>query len=141
MRRTALLVTSSALLLVIVAQFYFAAFGAFGDRDATGGFAAHEWVARTALPVLSILLVVAAAVGRWGRRLVGISMIPLLVIVVQFLLFFVARAFGSETHPGGATGMGAVVLGLHALFGLLALVAATHVLHTAWSAKPAGAVG
>lgn len=135
MRRLALLAPSSALLLVIVAQFYFAAFGAFGDRDATGGFSAHEWIARTALPVVGILVIVAAAVGRWGRRVVLLSIAPLAVVVLQVLLFLVARALGSETHPGGASATGSIVLGFHALFGLLALAATAAVVGVAWRAK------
>ena len=132
MRNTLLIAASAALVTAILVQFYLAAFGAFGDRDGTGGFAAHEWVARIILPVLAILTLVAAAVARAGRRTITLAAIPLVAIVLQFLLFFAARAFGSETHPGGASLAGAVVLGFHAIFGLAALVAAALVLSTAW---------
>jgi len=131
MRRTLLLISSIALLVAIVAQFYLAAFGAFGDRDATGGFSGHEWLARTALPVLAILVIVAAAVARLPRRLIVLSAVPLVVIVMQFVLFLVARAVGSDTHPGGASDAGAIVLGFHALFGLAALASSAHLVHVA----------
>lgn len=136
MRNSLLIAASSALLLAILVQFYFAAFGAFGDRSDTGGFAAHEWVARTALPVLAVLTIVAAAVARAGRRIVTLSAVPAIVIVVQFLLFFAARAVGSETHPGGASVSGAIVLGFHALFGVAALAATWFVLSAAWRSRP-----
>ena len=131
MRHHLLVISSAALLVAIIAQFYLAAFGAFGDRDATGGFSGHEWLARTALPVLAILVIVTAAVARLPRRLIVLSAIPLFAIVMQVVLFLVARAFGSETHPGGASDAGAIVLGFHALFGLAALAACAHLVHTA----------
>jgi hypothetical protein len=132
MRNTLLLTASALLVAAILVQFYLAAFGAFGDREGTGGFAAHEWVARIILPVLAILTIVTAAVARAGRRIITLSTIPLGVIVLQFLLFFAARAFGSDTHPGGASLAGSLVLGFHALFGLAALVTAGLVLSAAW---------
>jgi hypothetical protein len=135
MRTNSLITASAALLLAIVAQFYFAAFGAFGDRADTGGFAAHEWVARTALPLLAVLTIIAAAVARVGRRLMTLSAVPAVVIVLQFLLFFAARALGSDTHPGGASLSGSIVLGFHALFGLVALVSTALVLSAAWRSR------
>jgi hypothetical protein len=133
--RRLLLLSSSALVLVIIVQFYLAAFGAFGDRHDTAGFTAHEWMARTALPVLAVLVVVAASGARLGRSVVVVSTVPLIAMVLQVLLFLVARAAGSDTHPGGASLAGAVVLGFHALFGLAALVAAAKLQHSAWQAR------
>lgn len=133
--RRLLLISSTVLLLVVVTQFYLAAYGAFGDRDATSGFHAHEWVARIALPVFGILVIVAAVGSRLGRRVVWLSTVPLIVTVVQFLLFFVARAVGSDTYPGGASLAGAIVLGFHALFGLAALAATVTLVRVGWGVR------
>lgn len=124
---------SAALVIALIIQLYFAAFGAFGDRDATGGFAIHEAVARFVLAPLAILTPVGVALARRPGRVVAIAFLPFALIVVQFLLFLVARLLGSETHPGGADLAGAVVLGLHGLAGVGTLAVAVRLL---WLLRP-----
>jgi hypothetical protein len=110
------LVLSGLLLLAVVAQFYFAAVGAFAKPQNDSSFALHDMTGSIVIPVVSLLLTIVAAVARAPGRLIGLSILPLGLVVVQMLIVAVGRAFndsGDQTTP-----VGLAILGLHALNGL-----------------------
>ncbi len=113
-------VTLTVLLLVaVVVQFYFAAFGVFTAPATDDAFVLHQTNGRIAIPLLTILATVAAALARAGSRTVWLTLLPLGLIVVQILLFLLAGATGSS--PERTTTAGRVILGLHAVNGLAVL--------------------
>ncbi len=114
--RRVYLVLAGLLMLAVVAQFYFAAVGAFAKPQNDKSFALHEMTGSVIIPALSLLLTIAAAVARAPGRLIGLSIAPLGLVVVQMLIVTIGRAFndtGDQTTP-----VGLAILGLHALNGL-----------------------
>ncbi|MEN3307030.1 MAG: hypothetical protein V7603_3232 [Micromonosporaceae bacterium] len=120
--RRVYLVLSGLLLLAVLAQFYFAAVGAFAKPQNDSSFALHDMTGSIAIPVLSLLLTIVAAVARAPGRLIGLSIAPLGLVVVQTLIIAVGRAFndsGDQTTP-----VGLAILGLHAVNGLAIMAVA-----------------
>jgi hypothetical protein len=106
------------MLLAVVAQFYFAAVGAFAKPQDDNSFAVHDLIGTMIIPVLSLLATVAAAVARVPGRLIGLTILPLGLVIVQMLIIGVGTAL-SDTDAGERTTPAAlVVLGLHAVNGL-----------------------
>jgi hypothetical protein len=104
------------LLLAVVAQFYFAAVGAFTKPSADNSFALHSVTGMMVIPLLSLLATVVAAIARVPGRLIGLTILPLGLVVVQVLIIVVGKAFvdaGDHTTPAALA-----VLGLHGLNGL-----------------------
>jgi hypothetical protein len=121
--RKAYLVIAIALAVAVVAQFYFAAFGVFGSTgsDDDGMFTGHRLVGTVVIPALSFVAFIVALLAKAGGRTVGLSILPLGLVVVQILLFILADALTGST-PERVTYGGAVVLGLHAVNGLAILL-------------------
>jgi Family of unknown function (DUF6220) len=105
------------LLLAVVAQFYFAAVGAFAKPQTDSSFALHDLTGMLIIPVLSLLATVAAAVARVPGRQIGLTILPLGLVIVQMLIIGVGKALntdgGDHTTPAALA-----VLGLHAVNGL-----------------------
>lgn len=113
---------SSVLLsLAVLAQFYLAAVGAFADPQDDRSFALHEVTGGIVVPALSIVATIAAAVARAPRRLVGLTILPLALVVVQMLIVTAGDALGDGGHTTPAA---LAVLGLHAVNGLAILAVA-----------------
>ena len=103
------------LLISVVFQFYFAALGVFGPQGEDDNlYVFHSVNGQFVLPVLSLLAVVFAALARAGARTVWLSALPILLVIVQILLFIVAGAIGGGTEDNPTVGS-AVILGLHAV--------------------------
>src|SRR5512138_3913738 len=103
-------------MLAVLAQFYFAAVGAFARPQNDSSFALHDITGSAVIPALSLLLTVVAAVVRAPGRLIGLSAAPLGLVVVQMLIVVAGRALndsGDQTTP-----VGLAILGLHAVNGL-----------------------
>jgi hypothetical protein len=99
-----------------VVQLYFAAFGHFSKPQ---NFDPHAFNGGILLPSLAVLNIIGAAIARAGGRTIGLSVLPLVLILFQTVLFIITGAiFGvgpeSETLPVGAS----ILLGLHGLNGL-----------------------
>jgi hypothetical protein len=118
------------LLIAVIAQFYFAAVGAFAKPQRDDSFALHDLTGMMIIPVVSLLATIAAAVARAPGRQVGLTLAPLGLVVVQVLIVTLGRAFGAE---GGdtTTPLGLAILGLHAVNGLFILGVASIVLRRA----------
>jgi hypothetical protein len=135
--RRVYLTLAGLLLLAVLVQFYFAAVGAFAKPQNDSSFALHDFTGSVAIPVLSLLATIAAAVARAPGRLIGLTILPLGLVVVQMLIVTLGRAFndtGDQTTP-----VGLVILGLHAVNGLAIMAVAGMVLRRArqFTAVPA----
>jgi hypothetical protein len=111
-------VTVSVLLfLAVLAQFYFAAVGAFDRPRDDDSFSLHSINGMAVIPLLSVLATGAAALARAPGRLIGLSIAPFGLTVVQMLIILVGDSIAgggdSDTTPGAL-----FVLGLHAVNGL-----------------------
>jgi hypothetical protein len=128
--RRVFVVLSGLLFLAILLQFYFAAVGAFDRPQDDDSFALHSITGMIAIPLLSILTGVAAALARAPGRLIGMSFAPLGLVVVQVLIIVVGNVIsgGSDEDTGAA---GLVVFGLHAVNALFLMGAAAAVLRQA----------
>ncbi|HKT04833.1 MAG TPA: DUF6220 domain-containing protein [Rugosimonospora sp.] len=105
------------LVLAVVAQFYFAAVGAFAKPQNNSSFILHDITGSAVIPAVSLLLVIVAAVARAPGRLIGLSAAPLGLVVVQMLIVVLGRALNNgddQTTPAGLA-----ILGLHAINGLV----------------------
>jgi hypothetical protein len=104
------------LLLAVLVQFYFAAVGAFTKPQTDKSFMLHSVTGMLIIPLLSLLATIVAALARVPGRLIGLSILPLGLVVVQVLIIVLGDAVsgGSDT----TTAAGVVVLGLHGINGL-----------------------
>ena len=112
-------VLAGLMLLAVLAQFYFAAVGSFGGPHEDDSFAPHRITGTTIIPVLSLLATIAAAVARAPGRLIGLTILPLGLVVVQGLIIVLGGVLNDaagDTTPGSLA-----VLGLHAINGLAVL--------------------
>jgi hypothetical protein len=107
----------------LVAQVFLAGLGVF---DSPSGFATHRDVGYT-LSLFPIVLAVLAAIGRLGRRQIGISALIFVLFILQSV--FVAAWRG---------GMPAVAA-LHPVNGFLILVLAIELARWSWSSREVGA--
>jgi hypothetical protein len=71
------------------------------------------------IPALSVIATIVAAVMRAPKRLVGLTILPALLVVVQMLINLVG-GHGND-H---STSFGLAILGLHALNGLIIMFVA-----------------
>ncbi|GAA3839095.1 hypothetical protein GCM10022226_71700 [Sphaerisporangium flaviroseum] len=115
-------VLAGLMLLSVVAQFYFAAVGAFDKPQEDGSFALHSMVGMIAVPLLSLLATIAAAVARAPGRLIGMTILPLGLVIVQTLIIAVGGLLADST--GNTTPVSLAILGLHAINGLAIMAVA-----------------
>ncbi|GAB1817551.1 DUF6220 domain-containing protein [Herbidospora sp. RD11066] len=109
----------------VIAQFYFATFGAFerpapalGAEDAA--ITPHILNGTMVLPLLSILTTIVAAIAKAGGRLILLSITPFLLVAVQlFVIFEIAALAGAGDDS--TTTASLFVLGFHALDGVAIL--------------------
>jgi hypothetical protein len=109
------------LLLVVVAQFFAAATGAFTTAPRDTAFAPHYalgWVV-FGLPLLMTLV---AALARLGRRLILLPLLISALASLQVGIAALARAAGTTTATGQLT------FGLHGVNGLAILLIAILIL-------------
>lgn len=117
------------LALVVVAQFYFAAAGAFGSKPEA--FRPHH-VLGYVIFIMSVVVAVAGTLARVPGRLIGLAASIAALTSVQVLLGSLARSVGDDTTAGP------LVFGLHGLTGLAILGIAGIVARRAWTlSKPA----
>lgn len=122
-------VVSVLLLVDVVIQFYFAAFGVFTAPVNDAQFIMHVMNGRIVLPLLCLLVIAAAALARAPGRLIGFSAIPLGLLVLQTVLFLIAGLAGASPEKTNLAGQ--LILGLHAVNGLAILAVTTMLVHKA----------
>jgi hypothetical protein len=121
---------SALLLLAVLAQFYFAAVGAFTKPQKDDSYALHDLTGMMIIPLISLLATVAAAVARAPGRLIGLTILPLGLVIVQVLIVALGRAVSGGTEDS-TTPAGLAILGLHAINGLAIMAVAGLVLRRA----------
>jgi hypothetical protein len=103
---------TGALLASVVLQFYFAAVGAFARPAQDDSFRLHDITGMAVIPILSIAAVIVAALLRLPGRQIGLTALPLGLVVVQVLIVVAGQALGDDNRT---TPAGLAVLGLHAV--------------------------
>lgn len=107
------------LVVSVVIQFYFAAFGVFTAPENDSQFIMHLVNGRFVLPLLCLLCIAAAAIARAPGRLIGLTAVPFGLLLLQTVLFIVAGLAGASPEKTNLPGQ--IILGLHAVNGLCIL--------------------
>jgi hypothetical protein len=96
------------LMLVVVAQFYFAASGAFGSATDEGSYRPHHALGYVVF-LVSVALAVVGALARLSARLIGMAALVAALTAVQVAIAALAKALGDGSTAGQ------LVFGLHAV--------------------------
>jgi Family of unknown function (DUF6220) len=101
-------------------QFYFAAVGAFTKPQTEDSFALHTLNGRMVFPILAILATIAAALAKAPGKLIGLTILPLGLGIVQVLIIVLGNVIGGATEQR-TTPLALAILGLHAINGMIIL--------------------
>jgi hypothetical protein len=99
-------------------QFYFAAVGAFTKPQTEDSYSLHVINGRMVFPILAILTVIAAALAKAPGKLIGQTLLPLGLIIVQSLIIVLGNVIGGATEQR-STPVALAILGLHAVNGMI----------------------
>jgi hypothetical protein len=103
------------LMLVVVAQFYFAASGAFSTAPKDESYRPHHALGYVIF-FLPLLMTIIGALARMPGRLIGMTALVAGLTGVQVVIAVLATAFGDT---GESTSTGQLIFGLHAVNGLV----------------------
>ncbi|MEU8076488.1 DUF6220 domain-containing protein [Catellatospora citrea] len=117
---------AALLMLVVLAEFHFAASGAFGAATDDAAYRPHHLLGYVIF-LLPLLMAAVAALGRMPGRLIATTALVAGLTAVQVVIAKVAMAFGDA---GDGT-VGALVFGLHAIGGLALVAVVTAVVRQA----------
>jgi hypothetical protein len=117
--RKVYVVLTGLLVVSVVIQFYFAAFGVFTAPENDSQYVLHLMNGRFVLPLLCLFCIAAAAFARAPGRLIGFTAIPFGLLALQTVLFIVAGLAGASPEKTNLAGQ--LILGLHAINGLAIL--------------------
>lgn len=101
-----------------VLQFYFAAVGAFARPQTDDSFALHTINGRAVMPALILLTILMAALSKAPGRLIGLTALPLGLLIVQVLIIVLGNVIGGATEQR-TTPLALTILGLHAINGMI----------------------
>ena len=99
-------------------QFYFAAVGAFTKPQADDSYDLHILNGRMVFPILAILAAIAAALAKAPGKLIGQTLLPFGLLVVQSLIIVLGNVIGGATEQR-STPVALAILGLHAVNGMI----------------------
>jgi hypothetical protein len=99
-------------------QFYFAAVGAFTRPQTDDSYSLHLMNGRMVFPLLAVLAIGAAALAKAPGRLIGLTSLPLALVIVQTLIVLLGNAIGGATEQR-TTPVALAILGLHAVNGMI----------------------
>jgi hypothetical protein len=119
MRRIYVLLVA-LLLAAGVLQFYFAAVGAFTKPQTESSYALHGFTGGIVIPLLALLATLAAALSKAPGKLIGLTLAPLGLVVVQVLIIVLGNLIGGATEER-STPVALAILGLHAINGMAVL--------------------
>jgi hypothetical protein len=111
-------------LLVVLAQFFLAATGAFSAKPDDESFAPHRALGYVTF-VLPVVMAIVAAAGRLPGRLAALSALIAGLVTVQVVIAKIAEALGDDGTAGP------LVFGLHALAGLVVAALAGEIVRRA----------
>ncbi|MEU8263765.1 DUF6220 domain-containing protein [Micromonospora sp. NPDC048999] len=106
---------AALLMLVVLAQFYFAASGAFSTASNDESFRPHRALGYVIF-LLPVLMTIVAALARTPGRLIGMAALVAGLTAVQVVIAVFAKAFNDTGDT--STRAGQLVFGLHAINGL-----------------------
>jgi Family of unknown function (DUF6220) len=136
---------ATLLVLVIAAQFFLAASGAFDAAPKDQSFQPHRALGYGII-LFAVLLTVVAALARTPRRLIAMTGLVAGLVAVQSLIRRIADAFNATGDT--STTAGKLVFGLHGVNGLVIMALAVAVARraralsrSAVAARPAGPGG
>jgi hypothetical protein len=129
--RKVYLAMSGVVLIAVLAQFYFAAYGAFSIPREHASYGAHSINGLMVIPLASLVTTAVAALARVPGRLIGLAAAPFGLVMVQFLIFVVVHLVTEMTMERSTPGAQAI-LGLHALNALAILAVSVHGVVRAW---------
>jgi len=129
---------ATLLTLVVVAQFFLAASGAFDAAPTDTAFEPHR-VLGYGIGLFAILLTIFAALARMPGPIVRMSGLVAGLVVVQSLIRRIADAVNGSGDA--TTTAGKLVFGLHAVNGLIILMAAVNIARQARALSRSKAAG
>ncbi|NES16907.1 MULTISPECIES: DUF6220 domain-containing protein [Micromonospora] len=129
---------AALLMLAVVAQFYFAASGAFSTAPNDEAFRPHRALGYVIF-LLPVLMVIVAALARMPGRLFGMTGLVAGLTVVQVVIAVLARAFNDTGDT--STTAGQLIFGLHAVNGLAILAVTGNVVRQARALSRPAATG
>ncbi|MEU8177349.1 DUF6220 domain-containing protein [Microbispora hainanensis] len=109
-------VLAGLLLAAAVLQMYLAAVGAFDKPQDDSSFSLHSMNGMMVIPVLSLVATAAAAAAKAPGRQIGLTVLPLGLVIVQSLIVALGGLFDDST--GNTTPVSLAILGLHAINGM-----------------------
>ncbi len=112
---------ATVLVLAVVAQFFFAASGAFDTAPKDESFQTHRALGYGIL-LFAILMTALAALVRMPGRLIGMTGLVAGLVLVQGVIAGIANAFNDTGDT--STTAGQLVFGLHAVNGLAIMAVA-----------------
>ncbi len=118
MMRRVYVVLVGALMASGALQFYFAAVGAFARPQTDDSYALHALNGRVIFPVLALLATLAAALAKAPGKLIGLTILPFGLLIVQVLIIVLGNVIGGSTDQR-TTGLSLAILGLHAVNGMI----------------------
>jgi hypothetical protein len=124
------------LLASAATQFYFAAVGAFTRPQTDDSYSLHLLNGRMVFPLLAVLAVGAAALARAPGKLIGLTSLPLALVIVQSLIIVLGNAIGGATEQR-TTPLALAILGLHAVNGMVIIGVTGTVMRRARALLPA----
>ena len=114
-------IASILAVIAVVLQFYFAGIGVFSPPEEEL-FAIHGTAGRIALPILFILSLITAAIARAGRRTIWMTVIAILLLALQTVLFILTGAIFNVGPESAEVPLAATLMvSLHVLNGLAIL--------------------
>ena len=99
-------------------QFYFAAVGSFTKPQTEDSYALHTLNGRLIFPILAILATIAAALAKAPGKLIGLTLVPLGLLILQTLIIVLGNVIGGATEQR-STPVALAILGLHAVNGMI----------------------
>ena len=126
--RKVFVASTGLLVLAVILQFYFAAYGAFTipfpitTEEHHEAFTMHSGNTNVIL-LLSLLSAGAAYLSKAGRRTMWLSLAPFILTLVQIVIFVVAGMAGADIDatPPISTGTAHAIVALHAINALAIL--------------------
>ncbi|MEU7689696.1 DUF6220 domain-containing protein [Microbispora hainanensis] len=107
------------LLAAAVLQMYLAAVGAFDKPQDDSSFSLHSMNGMMVIPILSLVATAAAAAAKAPGRQIGLTILPVGLVIVQSLIIALGGLFDDST--GNTTPVSLAILGLHAINGMAIL--------------------
>jgi hypothetical protein len=107
------------LMLAVVVQFYLAGVGAFDSAPTEEAFRPHRSLGYV-IVILSLVLVLFAAIAGMGGKMIGMSGLVLGLTILQPVIAILANSFGDSADE--TTTAGRLVFGLHAINALIIMM-------------------